>query len=100
MTPTERDLMSECERLAVETGHELRDLISDAETYWRGSGRLVEPRRWRRRADACRRLLERMRCVEEYATAGLDAAVEIDGFDRLAAGQYSDEVAYLADFQG
>jgi hypothetical protein len=41
-----------------------------------------------------------MRCVEEYATAGLDAAVEIDGFDRLTAEQYSDEVAYLADFQG
>jgi hypothetical protein len=100
MTKTERDLLTECELLARETGHELRDLITDAETYWRGSGRIVEPRRWRRRADACRRLLERLRCVEEYATAGLDAVVEIDGFDRLAAEQYSDEVAYLADFQG
>jgi hypothetical protein len=60
MTTTERDLLSECERLALETGHELRDLIIDAERYWRGPGRRVEPRRWRSRADACRRLLARM----------------------------------------
>jgi hypothetical protein len=60
MTKTERDLLTECETLAVETGQELRDLISDAEIYWRGSGRLVEPRRWRSRAAACRRLLARM----------------------------------------
>jgi hypothetical protein len=60
MTPTERDLLAECERLAVETGHDLRNLITDAERYWRGPGRAVEPRRWRSRADACRRLLARM----------------------------------------
>ena len=60
MTPTERDLLTECERLAAETGHELRALITDAESYWRGPGRSVEPRRWRSRADACRRLLARI----------------------------------------
>jgi len=60
MTKTERDLLAECEALAVETGHELRALITDAESYWRGPGRAVEPRRWRSRADACRRLLARM----------------------------------------
>jgi len=57
MSPTERELLNECERLAAETGHALRDLITDAESYWRGPGRAVEPRRWRSRADACRRLL-------------------------------------------
>jgi hypothetical protein len=60
MTPTETEIVTECERLAVETGHELRALVADAETYWRGPGRAVEPRRWRSRADACRRLLARM----------------------------------------
>jgi hypothetical protein len=60
MTPTETALLTECERLAAETGHALRDLIVDAESYWSGPGRLVEPRRWRSRADACRRLLARM----------------------------------------
>jgi len=60
MTPTETALLAECERLAAETGHALRDLIVDAESYWSGPGRLVEPRRWRSRADACRRLLDRM----------------------------------------
>ena len=60
MTKTECEIVTECERLAAETGHALRDLIVDAESYWRGSGRLVEPRRWRSRADACRRLLDRL----------------------------------------
>lgn len=36
----------------------------------------------------------------EFATAGLDAAVEIDGFDRLTADQLRDEVTYLSDYQG
>ena len=36
----------------------------------------------------------------EFATAGLDAAVEIDGFDRMTAGQLRDEVTYLSDYQG
>ena len=60
MTPTERELLTECQRLAVETGEELRRLVADAETYWRGPGRRIEPRRWRPRADACRRILDRM----------------------------------------
>jgi len=78
MTKTERDLLTECERLAVETGHELRALVADAESYWRGPGRRVEPRRWRSRADACRRLLDRMPDV----VGGLRAweAVEVGAY--------------------
>ncbi|NBW23651.1 MAG: hypothetical protein EBR82_88475 [Caulobacteraceae bacterium] len=36
----------------------------------------------------------------EFATAGLDAAVEIEGFDTMTADQYRDEVTYLSDYQG
>lgn len=46
------------------------------------------------------RITARAVCIEEHATAGLDAAVEIDGFDRLTADQYRDEVTYLSDYQG
>jgi len=60
MTNVEREIVGECQRLALETGDELRRLIVDAESYWRGPGRAVEPRRWRSRVDACRRLLARM----------------------------------------
>ena len=36
----------------------------------------------------------------EFATAGIDAAVEIEGFDAMTADQYRDEVTYLSDYQG
>jgi hypothetical protein len=42
----------------------------------------------------------RVRCSIEYATAGLDAASEIDGFDSMTAAELADEVTYLADHQG
>jgi hypothetical protein len=42
----------------------------------------------------------RMRCILEYAAAGIDATVEIDDFDTLTAAELADEVAYLADYQG
>jgi len=60
MTNVEREIVEECQRLALETGDELRRLIMDAESYWRGPGRLVQPRRWKSRAEACRRLLAQM----------------------------------------
>jgi hypothetical protein len=59
-TPTERELLAECERQAAETGALLRAVLADAVTYWHGAGRSVEPRRWRSRADAAQRLLDRM----------------------------------------
>ena len=36
----------------------------------------------------------------EYATAGLDADAEIEGFDTMTADQLADEIAYLGDYQG
>lgn len=36
----------------------------------------------------------------EYATAGLDPTVEIEGYLDMDADQLRDELAYLADYQG
>ena len=35
-----------------------------------------------------------------YAAMGLDADVEIDGFDTMTPAQLADELVYLADYQG
>jgi hypothetical protein len=59
MTATERTLLDECRQIAARDGYQVRQVLVDAERYWRGPGRLVEPRRWRARAEACRRLLDR-----------------------------------------
>ena len=40
------------------------------------------------------------RCRTEYATAGLDATIEIESFEKLTAEQLDDEVVYLGDYQG
>lgn len=83
MTPTENELLTECERLAAETGHALRELITDAESYWSGPGRRVEPRRWRSRVSACRRLLARLPLeVEPDVAAGIAAwaATEVGAY--------------------
>jgi len=42
----------------------------------------------------------RRRIVKAYAEMGLDAAIEIDGFDAMTADQLSDELTYFADYQG
>ena len=42
----------------------------------------------------------RVALAREYRAAGIDATVEIDGFDNLTAAELADEVVYLADFQG
>jgi hypothetical protein len=36
----------------------------------------------------------------EFASVGLDAALEIDGFDVMTIDQLRSELVYLADFQG
>lgn len=35
-----------------------------------------------------------------YAAQGLDADAEVDGIERMNAGQLRDEITYLSDFQG
>lgn len=42
----------------------------------------------------------RQTLIREYASAGLDARVEIDGFDNLTAEQLTDEITYLSDYTG
>lgn len=51
-------------------------------------------------ADADRLLVARAAVRAAFATAGLDADVEIDGFDTMTAGQLADEITYLGDYQG
>jgi hypothetical protein len=36
----------------------------------------------------------------EFASVGIDAALEIDGFDVMTINQLRSELVYLADFQG
>lgn len=50
--------------------------------------------------DADRLLAARAAVRAEYATAGLDADVEIAGFDTMTADQLMDEITYLGDYQG
>jgi hypothetical protein len=100
MTRLERELMHECRTIAAADGLQLVDVLRDCHRFWIGPGRSIKPRGWTSRAAAASRLLSRQIAIEEHATAGLDAAVEIDGFDTMTADQYRDEVTYLSDYQG
>jgi len=57
-TPLEREIIAECRRRAEESGHSIGLILMDAERYWLNAGRAVEPRRWKARAAACRRMLD------------------------------------------
>ena len=100
MTKIERELLAECEAIAVRGGLLVADVLRDCHKFWAGPGRSINPRGWRRRADAAARLVARMQCLVAYDSAGLDAAAEIDGFDNMTAAELADEVTYLADHQG
>jgi hypothetical protein len=100
MTRIERELLEECRTIAAADGLQLVDVLRDCHRFWVGAGRAIKPRGWTARAAAASRLLSRQIAIDEHATAGLDAAVEIEGFDRMTADQYRDEVIYLSDYQG
>jgi hypothetical protein len=100
MTKLERELLTECEAIAIANGLLVADVLRDCHRFWTGAGRSLKPRGWAARAAAAARLIARMHCIAEHATAGVDAAAEIDGFDGLTAVELRDEVTYLADYQG
>ena len=60
MTPVERELLAECETIARDTHAPLAEVLGAAVRYWETTGRRVEPRRWKARAAAARRLLDRL----------------------------------------
>jgi len=101
MTRIERELLEECRTIAAADGLRLADVLRDCHRFWAGgAGRALKPRGWTARAAAASRLLSRQITIDEHATAGIDAAVEIEGFDAMTADQYRDEVTYLSDYQG
>ena len=100
MTKLERELLAECQAIAIRDGLLLADVVRDCQKFWTGPGRSIKPRGWAARAAAAARLVARMECIAEFATAGMDATIEVENFDSLKADQLRDEVAYLADYQG
>lgn len=50
--------------------------------------------------DVYRLLVARAAVETAYASIDADAHLEIDGFDAMTVDQLSDELTYLADYQG
>ena len=100
MTKIERELLTECETIAAADGARLVDILRDCHSFWCGPGRSIKPRGWTARAAAASRLLSRQIAIKEHAAAGIDARVDVDGFEAMSAGQLDAEVVYLSDFQG
>lgn len=50
--------------------------------------------------DVYRTLVARATVEQAYRNIGADAHLEIDGFDTMTPDQLSDELTYLADYQG
>lgn len=100
MTKLERELLTECEAIAIRGGLLVADVVRDCHKFWTGPGRSIKPRGWAARAAAAARLVARMNCLEQFAIAGMDARIEVENFDSLTADQLRDEVVYLSDFQG
>lgn len=99
-TATECELLRECEQVATMNGVDVAEVLADAVKWWKTSGRSIQPRQWRSRATAAERLVARGRTIAEYATMQLDPFVEISGFAKMTAEQMTDEITYLADYQG
>jgi len=100
MTKIERELLTECETIAAADGARLVDILRDCHRFWIGPGRSIKPRGWPARAAAASRLLSRQTAIKEHAAAGIDARVEVDGFEAMTSDQLDAEVIYLSDFQG
>lgn len=99
-TTVEREILAECEGLARMHDADVAEVLADALRYWRGSGRSTHPRLWQSRAAAAERLIARGRLIAEFTTAGLDPFAEIPRLARMTAEQMTDQIAYLADYQG
>jgi len=58
-TPVERELLAECASRARVAGEGVATILAAAETYWHTHGRSQNPRGWRARATAARRMIDR-----------------------------------------
>ena len=57
-SPIEREIVAECFQRSEDTGASIVLVMMEAERYWQTAGRSAEPRRWKSRAAACRRMLD------------------------------------------
>jgi hypothetical protein len=100
MTKLERELLNECQTIAAADGLRLADVLRDCHRFWCGAGRSIKPRGWVARAAAAARLVARAAVIDGHREIGSDAALEVENFDRLTTAELTDELAYLADYQG
>jgi len=84
MTKIERELLVECETIAIRDGLLVADVLRDCHKFWCGPGRSIKPRGWSARAAAAARLVAKMNAPlersDELAVAGIDApAIDLAG---------------------
>lgn len=59
MTKLERELLTECQTIAVAQQIDLRDVLQDCRRFWLTAGKAINPRGWVARAAAAGRLISR-----------------------------------------
>jgi hypothetical protein len=87
MTKLERELLVECETIAIRDGLLVADVLRDCHKFWCGPGRSIKPRGWSARAAAAARLVAKMNALLEQddLILGGDDAPVIDLTAELAA---------------
>ena len=88
MTKLERELLVECEAIAIREGLLVADVLRDCHKFWCGPGRSIKPRGWSARAAAAAWLVAKMNALLEQGdelTVGGGDAPAVDLAAELAA---------------
>ena len=97
MTKLERELLVECEAVAIRDGLLVADVLRDCHKFWCGPGRSIKPRGWSARAAAAARLVAKMNALleqgDELAVGGgdapaIDLAGELAAWSAVPVGAY------------
>ena len=97
MTKIERELLVECEAIAIRDGLLVADVLRDCHKFWCGPGRSIKPRGWSARAAAAARLVAKMNAVleqgDELAVGGgdapaIDLTAELEAWSAVPVGAY------------